>query len=190
MCFLERKRNDLVHTIAIRRLSWLFFCLASLLSSQPLYADGESVEYKIKAGYLYNFTKFIDWPADNYKTFNLCILGTDPFGSLIDPIEEREVFGRPIKLFRLNNGYSFTPNKLAYCHIFFIGEPSATPPTLHNQLTVGESPGFAQHGGMIGFINQDGRIKLQINLAAIKQSGLKISAKLLEVADIIDGDKQ
>lgn len=187
MCFLQRKRNVLVHT-NIRRLSWTFFFFASLLL-QPLYADEESVEYKIKAGYLYNFTKFIDWPEDNYKTFNLCLLGTDPFGSLIDPIEEREVSGRPIKLFRLNNGHSFTLNKLAYCHILFIGEPTAPPTALQYQLTVGESPRFAQHGGMIGFINQDGRIKLQINLTAVKQSGLKISAKLLEVADIIDGDK-
>ncbi len=173
------------------RLSVTFFCLVCLLFSQPLCAEDESVEYKIKAGYLYNFTKFISWPEDSYQTFNLCILGTDPFGSLIDPIEQRSVSGRPIKLVRLSNSRPFSDGALSYCHILFVGALAKNPPSFQEKtLTVGESPNFAQHGGMIGFINRDGRIKLQINLTAVKQSGLKVSAKLLEVADIIDGGKQ
>jgi hypothetical protein len=57
-----------------------------------------------------------------------------------------------------------------------------------NTLVVGESGDFISQGGMIGFVNKQGKIKLQINLKTIKQSGLKISAKLLEVADVVKGD--
>lgn len=191
MYFLQRELNDITHTMNVIRLSGAFFCLAFLLFSQPLCAEDESVEYKIKAGYLYNFTKFISWPEDSYQTFNLCILGDDPFGNLIDPIEQRRVSDRPIKLVRLSSSHSFSGDKPLYCHILFVSASVTNTPTLQGKtLTVGESPNFAQRGGIIGFINRDGRIKLQINLAAVKQSGLKISAKLLEVADIIDGGKQ
>jgi len=159
------------------------------LFSQLLFADDSSVEYKIKAGYLYNFTKFITWPVDNTETFNLCILGDDPFGELINPIEQRSVMGRPIKLFRFNSRSSI--DKERHCHILFISSSikDALPaPDFDNTLIVGESGDFITLGGMIGFVNKQGKIKLQINLKTIKQSGLKVSAKLLEVADVIKGD--
>lgn len=165
---------------------WILGCL---LFSQLLCADDSSVEYKIKAGYLYNFTKFITWPVDNAETFNLCILGDDPFGELIDPIEQRSAFGRPIKLFRIDSlrGMDQEP----HCHILFVS--SSIKDTLavrdfDNTLVVGEGGEFIAQGGMIGFVNKQGKIKLQINLKTIKQSGLKISAKLLEVADVVKGD--
>lgn len=168
--------------------------------SQVLCADDSSVEYKIKAGYLYNFTKFITWPEDKSETFNLCILGSDPFGKLIDPIEQRSAFGRPIKLFRFDslNSLSHTHIK-PHCHILFISSSigSAIKNTISNNtleirdisktLTVGESNDFAVQGGMVGFVNREGKIKLQINLKKIKQSDLKVSAKLLEVAEIVEG---
>jgi len=165
---------------------WILGCL---LFSQLLCADDSSVEYKIKAGYLYNFTKFITWPVDNAETFNLCILGDDPFGELIDPIEQRSAFGRPIKLFRIDSLRGM--EKEPHCHILFIS--SSIKDTLavrgfDNTLVVGESGEFIAQGGMIGFVNKQGKIKLQINLKTIKQSGLKISAKLLEVADVVKGD--
>lgn len=165
---------------------WTIFSFACLLVAQPAYAEEASVEYKIKAGYLYNFTKFIIWPEDKSPTFNLCILGADPFGRLIDPIEQRTASNRPIKLFRIADIAFFAVDKSPHCHILFAGALTDLPKVLPEAtLTVGESDGFAQHGGIIGFVNKDGRIKLQINLAAVKQSGLKVSAKLLEVAEII-----
>jgi len=155
-------------------------------------ADENNAEYKVKAGYLYNFTKFVTWPKDDSETFNICILGQDPFGKLIDPIEKRTAFGLPIKLFRFN-----TLSKSQRCHIVFIGsdnnEDFLTKGTLvirdvGKTLSVGEGEVFAQHGGMIGFVNRDGKIKLQINLKALQQSGLAVSAKLLEVAEIVGGN--
>jgi hypothetical protein len=167
-------------------VSWILGCL---LFSSVLCADNSSVEYKIKAGYLYNFTKFVTWPEDNTETFNICILGDDPFGELIDPIEQRTVIARPIKLFRFDSPGHM--NKIPHCHILFVSSSIKYAPAVRDvgdTLVVGESGEFIAQGGMIAFVNRQGKIKLQINLKTIKQSGLKISAKLLEVAEIVKGD--
>ena len=171
------------------KLITVLWALGCLLFSQSLYAEDTTVEYKIKAGYLYNFTKFVTWADDNSETFNLCILGNDPFGELIDPIEQQSVMGRPIKLFRLDSlrGSKAYP----HCHILFVSSSVADAPLaqdVDNTLVVGEGGKFIAQGGMIGFVNKLDKIKLQINLKSIKQSGLKISAKLLEVADVVKGD--
>ena len=168
------------------KLTCVLWTLVCLLFSQLLRADDSSVEYKIKAGYLYNFTKFITWPEDNAKTFNLCILGSDPFVDLIDPIEQRTAMGRPIKVFRFDSLKNMGHE--THCHILF--ESNRIPVQgIDNTLIVGEGEEFIGQGGMIGFVNKEGKIKLQINLKTITQSGLKVSAKLLEVADVVNGVK-
>jgi hypothetical protein len=191
-------QSTLDEEMKVFSLLWILCCL---LFSQTLYAENSSVEYKIKAGYLYNLTKFVTWPEDKSETFNLCILGTDPFGELIDPIEQRSAFGRPIKLFRFDSVNALgNSNNKPHCHIIFISTSigSAFKDTFSNStlviqdikktLTVGEGNDFALQGGMVGFVNREGKIKLQINLKKIKQSDLKVSAKLLEVAEIVEGD--
>lgn len=169
------------------------FCLGfCLLLAGLAAADEDNAEYKVKAGYIYNFTKFVTWPQSDSTTFNICIFGQDPFGGLIDPIEKRSAFGLPIKLFRFN-----TASKSQQCHIVFISsgnkeeffsKGSLVIRDVDKVLTVGDGDAFAEHGGMIGFINRDGKIKLQINLKTLQQSGLTVSAKLLEVAEIVGGD--
>ncbi len=119
--FLQPTQNEEMKFISVL---WILGCL---LFSQLLCADDSSVEYKIKAGYLYNFTKFITWSEDNAETFNLCILGDDPFGELIDPIEQRSAFGRPIKLFRFD---SLRNDKEQHCHILFISSSIKDNPAL------------------------------------------------------------
>ena len=183
----------------ITRMLWISFCLAGLLFSQLLCANDSSVEYKIKSGYLYNFTKFVTWPEDNADTFNLCILGNDPFGHLIDPIEQRSAFGRPIKLFRFPSidSINATSDLSLHCHMLFVSSSIQDSPfmikgklgfrDIDNTLTIGDSETFAMQGGMIGFINRQGKIKLQINLKTIKEGGLKVSAKLLEVSELVEG---
>jgi len=101
------------------------------LCSPLLYADEASVEYKIKAGYLYNFTKFITWPEDKSETFNLCILGEDPFGDFNRSIEQRTAFGRPIKLFRFD---TFKAGQS--CHILFISSSIKDNLLLKNTLVI------------------------------------------------------
>lgn len=167
----------------------------AFLFSSCLVADEANVEYKIKAAYLYNFTKFITWPAINGATFNLCILGRDPFGTVIDPIEEKTAFARTIKIFRLNEADFLSTSTVAPdCYILYVNEANSqkmvfekiqATPHKPGTLIVGEGEAFAAEGGMIGFVNRNGKIKLQINLQAVNQTSLKISAKLLEVAELI-----
>ena len=170
----------------IIHLLCMVLCLECSLFLQPCYADTPPVdEYKIKAGYLFNFTKFITWSDENTETFNICIVGTDPFGELIDPIEQRTAFNRPIKLFRLTS-----INDSPHCHIAYISAGisiKSIGDNIKNILTVGEEAPFIKQDGMIAFVKKDDKIKLQINLKRLQQSGLKISAKLLEVSEIVVG---
>lgn len=156
-------------------------CALCLLISSTLHAEATtSLEYKIKAAYLYNFTKFITWIKDDARTFNLCILGNDPFNNVIDPIEKRSVSGRPIKLIRSNHF-----SNLPHCHIIYLGKNAPAIHALHNTLLVCEQSDFEPKKGMINFIQKNDTIRLQINLDTLKHSGLQISAKLLEVAETI-----
>jgi len=158
--------------------------LALLLCAHSLFAAA-SVEHKIKAAYLYNFTKFVTWPELHSETFNLCLLGENSFGSLLDSLESRTALGLPIKLIRLRR---FNASK--HCHILYLG--SATTEDTRQLiassgiLTVSEKNQFAKHIGMIGFVVREGKIKLQININRLKQSGLEVSAKLLEIAEIVE----
>jgi len=146
----------------------------------------DNLEYKIKAAYLYNFTKFISWPPKNTATFNICIVGSgsDPFNGLLDSLETKTALDKPIRVFR----YSDVKQTID-CHIvyFDLSFPN-TAAIASGSLSVSSLPHFAESGGMIGFVLEDEKIKLHINLKALKQNGLGISAKLIEVATLVEGD--
>ncbi len=175
--------------LLLRRI--VFFFILSL----PVQANNHpALEYKVKAAYLYNFTKFISWPEKQSETFNLCVLGADNFIALLKPLEQRTALGMPIRLMRLDS-----VEQAGSCHILYVDDDrtlsqSERPLTslmagggLDGILTVSSEPLFAQRGGMIGFILRDGRIRLQVNLAEFKKNGLKISAKLTEIAELVGG---
>jgi YfiR/HmsC-like len=179
-------------------LARTLICIAFLFSHCVI-ADDANLEYKIKAGYLYNFTKFITWPVINGATFNLCLLGDDPFASDIDAIEKKSAFEHPIEVLRLRETDFLSGSSMKTdCHILYVSasiDPTIVfakiqaSPDKAKILVVGEGENFAPKGGMIGFVNRNGKIKLQINLHSVKQTGLKISAKLLEIAELIKEDK-
>ncbi len=195
MCF-----TSIMHKSKLDKKQGFFFLISFLISSLFFsgysLASNSNIEYKIKAGYLYNFTKFITWPEDELESFNICIVGKDPFGRIIAPIEKRSVENKPIRLYRFK---SITEAK--HCHILYLGgvkqkwEKSNFPLTgvltvgsIKNFLTVSESKQFTQAGGMISFFLKQGKVKLHINLHVLRKSGLKVSAKLLEVAEIYQGE--
>ncbi len=168
----------------------LLLCLA-LLFSECLIADDGNLEYKVKAAYLYNFTKFVTWPEIKSETFNVCLLGDDPFGHVIGLIEKKTAFTLPIKVIRLPE---FNSNLTAGCHILYLNAVNNAKTVFDKingaqqklkALVVGEGEDFASDGGMIGFVNRDGKIRLQINPQSIKLAGLMVSAKLLEISEII-----
>jgi len=150
-------------------------------------------EYNIKAVFLYNFTQFVEWPeeafANNTAPFVVGILGEDPFRSVIDvTVAGEKVKEHPIIVRRYSN-----IKDLSTCHILFISETEAqkflrSPAATKNKymLTVSDAAGFANSGGMIRFVMQENKIKLQINPTVAKTAELNISSKLLRLADIVE----
>jgi hypothetical protein len=149
------------------------------------------VEYRVKAAYLYNFLLFVDWPqqafASDATSYDICILGPDPFGESLTPISAKTAHKRGIRLRQLPRGGN--PND---CHLLFIGaaEAEQLPRLLmglrgSHVLTVSDLPGFAEQGGMVGFVIDGGKVRLEVNLEALRRAGLHVSSKLLEVASAV-----
>lgn len=167
------------------------FLLISLTTSSA--CAEESLEYKIKAAYLYNFTKFISWPETPAATFNICVVGVDPFKDLLSGLDTKNVQGKPIRVLVYSS-----LSQVKDCQIVYFDNTDALPNivlphallvgNLNNSLTVSSQPFFAESGGMIGFVLEEEKVKLHINLKALKQSGLGISAKLIEVSTLVGED--
>lgn len=156
----------------------------------PEYARGEqSLEYQVKAAFLLNFTKFIEWPPSAIppdRPFSICIVGSDPFGGALDQIVEGEsAGGRKVVVERIH------PPQAASCQIVFVGHLekdlqtflSSLPPGI---LTVGEGDFFLREGGQIAFVIENRRVRFDINQKAATTAGLKISSKLLTVARSVE----
>jgi len=168
-------------------------CLAialGLLSLVPCHAAGQSVEYQVKAAYLLNFTRFIDWPPEAFETpdtpLSICILGDDPFGSALDQIAGGEVVnGRKVTVQRVKRAP--LPRS---CGVLFVGGQAKEvkiPPGLGpGVLTVGEGENFIRDGGMIAFVIDDRRVRFDINETAAENARFRISSKLLSVARMVE----
>jgi hypothetical protein len=151
-------------------------------------------EYQVKAAFLYNFAKFVEWPAyalpDASTSITLCILGEDPFGITLDQtINGKIINGRQLVIKRLKESYS---GKLEDCHILFISlsEARRLRPLLEvlknaSVLTVSEIEWFAKEGGIIHLTLEEGKVRFEVNVAAAERARLKISSRLLRLAKVI-----
>lgn len=169
----------------------LLSCVIS--DSTALAAQTKSAtEYQVKAAFLYNFAKFVDWPPSAFaspkQTFEICVYGHDPFG----PALEDALLGKSIGDRRISLGHAAQFQDLVGCHVVFVSGPEHEPiADLANRLKgravllVGESDGFAASGGTIQFTIEDNRVHFVINPEAADRAGLKISSKLLALAKIV-----
>ena len=150
-------------------------------------------EYQIKAVFLFNFAKFIEWPAEVFKgdaPFSICILGTDPFGESLDILVSKQVVqGRSIIAHRFTD-LGARPT----CHILFVNNTSGKP-SLEAVfadlgpapiLTVGDHENFTQQGGCLRFFIAEDRVRFEISLKALERSRLKASSRLLSVARLTE----
>lgn len=148
-----------------------------------------ATEYEVKAAFLYNFARFVEWPAvalpEAASPIVICILGDDPFGEHIELVTRaKRVNGHPLLVKRFPR-----TNDLTSCHILFIcaSEEARLAAVLAalddlTVLTVGEAPSFTQVGGMIRFLLKDNKVRFEINAHAAERVGLHISSKLLKLA--------
>jgi hypothetical protein len=149
-------------------------------------------EYQVKAAFLYNFAKFVEWPSDAFpdeKTpITLCIFAEDPFGGVLDEIVRgRAINNRPLAIRRTN-----ALAGLKGCHLVFVGvrEDKRLPEMLEglkgsSALVVGESEGFAERGGAIQFYLDNNRVRFIANVDAVQRARLSVSSKLLALARIV-----
>ncbi|MFZ0797083.1 MAG: YfiR family protein [Terriglobales bacterium] len=146
-------------------------------------------EYQIKAAFLYNFAKFVEWPPSGFSDasapLRICVLGQDPFGQeLRDITNDKSINGHKLQVDQVAD-----LQMARTCHILFIAssEKAQLKRILESlrgtdALTVGDTKGFVEQGGMINFVLEDNRVRFEVNLKAAEQARLKVSAKLLNVA--------
>lgn len=164
-------------------------CALSVLCIPSLCAPADSLEYEVKAAMLYNFTRFVEWPATTWKDGRspliLGVLGSDPFGRLLeDSMRDKTYSGRPIVLRRFH-----TLTELETCHVLFVAKSEKKHlkdilrlAQASSVLTVSEIDDFIQSGGTIGFVLIEDRIRFEINTTSALRSSLTISSKLLRLA--------
>ncbi|TAK99303.1 MAG: YfiR family protein [Verrucomicrobia bacterium] len=172
--------------------AWRFVLLLGLCSPWLQADDSPALEYKVKGAFLVKFGSFVEWPTlpgdAPQNEFTIGILGADPFGpDLDDAVKSERVKGLPVRMRRAQDLAG-----LAGCQVVFVSrsETARWPKLLQALagkpiLTVGEDAGFAEQGGMINLYKENGRVRFEINPAAAERSGLKLSAKLLQLGRLI-----
>lgn len=168
----------------------LFTAVFLLLASAG--RAGQDREHEVKAAFIYNFAKYVDWPSSSFERGDsplvIGVVGVDPFGGALD----RAVAGKSV------NGHPFAVKRLRWsaemksCHLLFV---CASEKDRVSQLaaalqgapvfSVGETPGFASHGGVAGFFVEQGRVRFEINPDAAKRARLAVSSRLLALAKIV-----
>jgi hypothetical protein len=146
-------------------------------------------EFEVKAAYLYNFGRFVEWPEENAvgknESFEICVLGADPFGRTLDTtLATGTIGGKSVAAKRITK-----PEEVNSCRIVFISssEESHLKEVLAaldktSVLTVSDIPRFSERGGMIGFVLDGNRVRFDVNLASAQGARLTMSSELLKVA--------
>jgi hypothetical protein len=174
--------------MALLKRAGLPALLLALLLAVPGAAPAQTAEeYAVKAAFLYNFAKFVDWPPASFpdpNSLKLCVLGDDPFGSSLQTVAGEQVAGHKLNVVRTDS-----TSKLAGCQILFISrsERDHIPQVLAAikgapVLTVGDTQKFADDGVIINFILEGSKVRFEINTDSADRAGIRISSKLLQLA--------
>ena len=185
--FRRRDRPAVLCALLVMAAGWIAEAPVSI-AEEPLPS-----EYQVKAAFLVNFPKYVNWPAEAFAGTNspivIAVLGeTKVTGEIQEVIAGRAVNGRNIVLKRLASG-----EESGVCHILFVSaaEQRRSPNLLGRLkggvLTVGESDDFLESGGIINLARRDQRIALEVNLTAAGDARIEISSKLLSVASVVKG---
>ena len=165
-------------------IAWLVIGIPSMQGQRA-----KPTEYEVKATYLYNFSRFVEWPAKVTQapsgSFVICVLGQDPFGPALNAIlADEATTGKTVVAQRIP-----TPEDALNCRVLFISSSENTRlkqilTTLGEAsvLTVSELPDFTQRGGMVQFVSEGSRVRFEVNLASAEHAGLTLSSELLKVA--------
>ena len=174
------------------RTRWMLLSIALLpllFWRAPAVAQAVS-DYQVKAAYLYNFAKFVDWPAEGFTSptapIRLCVLNDRAFQSQLEQIVSgKNITGRPVLAIPVQTGEESRDCQVLYInssqqprHIFDLLQGTSV-------LTVGETSGFLEQGGIINFVFQGDQVHFQVNHRAAMRAGLHMSSRLLSVAKAV-----
>ena len=149
----------------------------------------KAAEYEVKAAYLYNFSRFVEWPAKvtqaQSDSFTICVLGQNPFGSaLVATVANETITGQSV----IAKQIPAAPDAVN-CRVLFIssseeGQLKQILASLGSAsvLTVSDLPQFTDRGGMVQFLLENGKVRFEVNLAPAQRAGLTLSSELLKVA--------
>lgn len=183
------QEGEVVRLLRASLILSLVLLVCSSTNELRAQTKNRSLEYEVKAAFLFNFTKFVDWPSTAFASpdapITICIVGSDPFGAILDQTVEGEtVSDHEIQVRRGLQG-----DELRSCHILFISGSEREQcarifSSLHGSsvLTVSDLSGFVDAGGMIEFVLESGKVQFEINAVAAETAGLKLSSRLLRVA--------
>lgn len=169
-------------------LVWVFVLTSSQIEGQPQAAS----EYEIKAAFLYNFARFVDWPPESFSDAGsplvVGIVGSDPFGGLLDKaLNGKTANGRTLTVRRLSVGQD-----IRSCHVLFVSSSEARrmeqiADSLRGAsvLTVSDMDRFVQLGGIVQLTKDNNRVGLVINAGLAERSRLKLSSKLLSLSKVV-----
>ena len=198
-----RTESRLLIAAMLVAATWFWSSEASLAKTQDPASAEEAAEHSdvpkehtLKAVFLYSFGRYVEWPKNSFATpkspFVIGILGEDKFGGALDEIaKKRTIQGRTIVIKRFA-----TPEACkAPCHILFVSrsltgeQQTALIAKMLGKpvLLVGETPGFAEHGGTANFITDQDRISIEINVDAARRAQLHVDARLLSLAKRVGG---
>ena len=177
--------------MSMMRSLLVLVCLALFCPYTGRAESSKLNEYEVKAAYLYNFSKFVEWPTAAFPRETtpviICIVGKSPLNDVIESLAGKIIKNRKLVIRQFSRA-----EDLNECHILFI---NAAVRTSHAQLlasiaprsilTISDSKGFAAAGGIIEFIPAGGKIKFEINNRAAQQANLRISSHLLRLATTV-----
>jgi hypothetical protein len=181
-------KSVLTCVLATAGICGVLFPAAGWTSAAELSAQ----EYTVKAAYLFNFAKFVEWPPNSLApiegAFVIGVVGEDPFDGALDRIiENKKLHNHPLVLRRFKRG-----DEVKTCHLLFISSSEndhleEIVKAVHGAsvLLVGENEKFLDRGGMINFFLESQTVKFSINLPATERAGLKLSSKLLSLAKVV-----
>jgi hypothetical protein len=174
-----------------RRAAAVLFALALIGPGQAGARASDSAEYDVKAAFLFNFAKFVEWPPSSFAgpdaPLAICVLGHDPFGATLDNVVQGErANDRLIAVER-------PPTALAAraCQILFVSasERSRFADILRTvdrsrTLTVSDVPGFLEAGGALRFFLAGNHVRFEINAETTESAQFRVSSKLMRVARV------
>jgi hypothetical protein len=163
------------------------------LLTTPVSGGEHTTEYELKAAFLLNFARLVEWPSaafpDAAAPLTIGIFGGDPFdGSLRSMVNGERVQGRLLRVRRVDS-----VSDARTCQLLFLPvDQSERLRALRRELgeaavlLVGETQGFARRGGSINFYPESGRIRFEVNRRAAERAGLRLSSRLLRLARLVE----